>query len=97
MSKEEMTLAKFLDSIWGSNIKSKEEIEYENELKATKIHRCPLCGGEAEVESYSESYGHERWKKFNVVCKDCNITLNNTYYNELEAIKAWNKLIEKRR
>lgn len=97
MNGEGKTPIEVLDSMWGSITKSKEEIEYENELRAIKINKCPLCGGEAEVDSHSECYGHECWTTYNVVCKDCNITLNNTYYNELEAIKAWNKLEDKKK
>lgn len=101
MSKKKKTFTELLGSAWGFNTKEAEsaEKEYQEQLKKIKLNKCPVCGGEAKVHSYTKiiECGYTGgYTLYNVYCDNCGIVLLQSYPNELEAIKAWNELWKKK-
>ena len=59
--------------------------------KVVKLKRCPFCGGDAELDDKSYSFGKDEAV---IQCSgsDCEVIPTTHYYLDKEkAIKAWNK------
>ena len=57
-------------------------------IEASRLVRCPFCGGEAEIQ-YEEAYSLDSSYEY-VGCKECSARMP-FWKNESEMVEAWNK------
>ena len=58
-----------------------------------KLKPCPFCGGEASIDWGYHLYGPP--VTYNVECRRCTAKIEYPYDSEEEAIKAWNRRVER--
>lgn len=98
-----MTLNQLLNMAWGWKTKSQDELEFEEEVNQMKLSLidCPVCGNKmvSDDSIYMENTteGHDVYNMYRICCSHCGITTSKRYFNELDAMKAWNELGEKKK